>query len=103
MANVRLSKLAYQDLEQIDAYTVTRWGLHQADRYVRELSDRFVQLADNPELGRARDALREGVRSLPADKHIIFYKCLDGDVFVLRILHHRRDPASALDMPGTNA
>jgi toxin ParE1/3/4 len=50
-------------------------------------------LAGAPALGRARPELGAGVRSFPADRHVLFYRPLRGaaGIQIVRVLHGARD------------
>jgi toxin ParE1/3/4 len=52
------------------------------------------QLLDNPEIGRARDEVKTGYRSLNIKKHIIFYKIQKTDIQILGVIHGRMDIAT---------
>lgn len=96
MASVALARAAYADLEDIEAYTLETWGTDQCHEYIRALFQRFEQIAEHPGLGRTREELASGVKSLPHEQHVIFYEALpDGRCVVLRVLHARRDVAAA--------
>jgi toxin ParE1/3/4 len=62
-----------------------------ADRYIDHLRDRVSELIHFPELGRARDEIHPGLRSLLARNHLLFYRLEDQEVQVLRILHGSMD------------
>ncbi|MBT7215104.1 MAG: type II toxin-antitoxin system RelE/ParE family toxin [Verrucomicrobia bacterium] len=91
MAEFSLRPKAIADLEAIWRYTVDTWGDAQAERYVRLINESFRQIADNPSLGRSCDVIREGYRKRSVGRHVIFYRTIDGDVVVVRILHDRMD------------
>ncbi len=86
----RLAAPAEADLEDIYRYTADAWGYDQAHRYLAELQQRFVEVADNPLLGRDRGDLRRGIRSRTAGHHVIYYAILDGIVVILRVMHPRQ-------------
>ncbi len=46
----RLSTEARRDLEAIWIYTLTTWGLEQANRYTDELDAAFNALAKHPQI-----------------------------------------------------
>lgn len=48
-------------------------------------------LAHNPQAGVARDDVREGYRSFPEGRHLIFYREADGTIEVIRLLHDSMD------------
>lgn len=67
-----------------------------ADRLVERLARQFQLLGDNPYVGRTRDDLRSGYRSLVAGQYVIFYRATSSTVFVLRVVHGRRDIESLI-------
>ena len=86
-----LSQAAEEDLAQIFDYTELEFGLGQAIQYLSEMEKEFYQLRDNPALGRERKEIRAGLRSVPYQSHIIFYRILDNQIRLVRILHASRD------------
>ena len=90
---VRLSVLALQDIEDIRSFTIDRWGRNQWFRYFAGLAAVFDQIAVDPGCGRARDLIRDGMRSLPFQRHLIFFQPSpdDGRIAILRIVHERRN------------
>jgi toxin ParE1/3/4 len=59
-----LSKPADKDLEDIFDYTEEEFGLDQAINYLNDLEILFGQLVVNPELGRERNEIKSGLRSM---------------------------------------
>jgi toxin ParE1/3/4 len=93
--NVRLSPAAEADLEEIWGY-IADDSPTAADRLVDEILDKSEALVLNPEMGRARDDLRPGLRSLPVARYVIFYKIAGVDIAVVRVLSGYRDAGSLL-------
>lgn len=60
LADVRFSLRARVDLVEIDRYTLGKWGLAQADRYLNALQECCRRLAGNPLLGRACNEIHLG-------------------------------------------
>lgn len=48
-------------------------------------------MAAQPNMGRGRDELTEGLRSLPVGRYVIFYRHIPGGVEIIRVLHGSRD------------
>jgi toxin ParE1/3/4 len=88
----RLSRLAEADLMNIGTYTLRTWGEDQTIRYIDGLEACCQRLADNPELGRACDHIRPGLRRMEHGRHVVFYRIKAGGVLVSRILHQRMLP-----------
>ncbi len=87
---VRLTPLAETDLEGIWRYTVERWSLEQAERYVGELVAAFERLAGSQGLGRPSRA-GAGYRRYPVGSHVVFYRETPDTLDVIRVLHQRMD------------
>ena len=54
-------------------------------------------LASNPRLGRTREELSSGLRSLVFESYVIFYHPMPNGVAVVRVLHGMRDIESIFD------
>lgn len=91
MAEVRLRPRARADIDAIWDYTITTWGVQQARYYVNGLRDVCTKLADNPELGKCRDELYNGLRVYPSGKHLVFYLVMENGIDVVRILQGSMD------------
>ena len=83
---------AERDLEGIIDYTVQEWGVSQADNYLDGLESRTQLLAENPDLGMARETLSKGLLSFPYESHILYYKKHARGIVILRVLHEHMDP-----------
>ena len=91
MARFVLSPSAQADVDEIWAYTVERWGVEQAELYVRQLGSAVETIAQNPQRGRPCDEIREGYRWYPSGSHVVFYRITTKEVVVVRMLHQRMD------------
>jgi toxin ParE1/3/4 len=87
LAGYSFSRLARLDLIEIADYTVDRWGLGQAERYLDGLDDCFKRLGQAPQMGRACDQIRQGYRRVEQGKHVVIYRVDAHGVFICRILH----------------
>jgi toxin ParE1/3/4 len=93
----RLSHQALQDIEEIRAFTVERWGRAQWVSYFAGLSEAFERIAADPTCGLPRYSMRGGMRSLVYRKHLIFFEAPAAPgqrVSILRIAHERRNLAA---------
>ena len=72
--------------------THDRWGIDQAEEYLRELQHAIDRAAANPRIGHACNEIRPGYRKLAAGSHTLFYRVTADDLIdVVRILHQRMD------------
>jgi toxin ParE1/3/4 len=86
-----LTEPAIQDIEQIADYIASQSGLDQADRFLNKLDAKFVKIAQFPNLGRQRDEILPGLRSLPMDNYLILYMVMGQDVEIFRVVSGYRD------------
>lgn len=97
MPRFQLSQAARSDLDAIADYTLERWGKEQARVYIDALHGRLTELAHQPLLGRKRDELAEDLLCFPFESHVVFYRCVDFGITIVRILHNRQDPFRHID------
>ncbi len=81
---------ALTDLDDIFDY-IADDSLDRAIAFLRNLYQQMETLAANPGIGRRRDALLPGLRSLPYGNYLIFYTPLDDGVDIVRVLNGARD------------
>lgn len=87
---VKLTPRARQDLREIYTHHA-QYDAQTAERTLRELDAAFQLLDRFPLSGRARSALREGLRSFPKSPHVIFYSIAPPDIIIARVLNERMD------------
>ena len=96
MYKVRKSAEAEQDLIEVWIVQSAGVGIQQADKYLDELEAGVAQLEANAKLGKSRDELRPGYRSLTINRHIAYYRVEKSVVSIIRVLHDRMDPDAHL-------
>ncbi len=82
--------LARSDLSEIWDY-IADDNEARADAFVDLIDQKIQALARQPNMGRARDELAEGLRSFPVGRHVIFYRVVPAGIEIVRILHGSRD------------
>jgi toxin ParE1/3/4 len=87
----KLSIDADLDLEEIFDYTETKHNFNQAVTYLTDLENVFKNLVIHPEVGRQRNEIKMGLFSITEQKHVIFYRILENDLRILRVLHGSKD------------
>jgi toxin ParE1/3/4 len=92
MGHVRTAQ-ADSDLDSIWYYVASESGSADvADRLIDSITERFLLLANFPNIGRCRDEdLRPDLRSFPVGEYVVFYRVQDEDVLILRVLRGSRD------------
>lgn len=93
---------ADQDLDEQAAYLAEEASLELALRFYDAAAETFAFLARSPgvgELRESRDPALAGIRVWRIsgfDKHLVFYRPIDGGIEVVRVIHGRRDLDSIL-------
>lgn len=82
---------AITDLEAIWDYNARAAGSPTTEKLVREIAALVEAIEQHPMIGRARDEVRAGLRSMAASPHVVFYR-IDNDVpSIVRVLDGRQD------------
>src|SRR5689334_19878564 len=89
------SSEADNDLVSIWLFGAGEWSPEQADRHLFEIESSIDRLIDNPELGRPRNELVAGMRSIFVDPHVVFYRVAKSNIEIVRVLHQLEDVISA--------
>lgn len=95
--DMRLTRQARGDLEDIRRYTVQTWGQDRWLSYFNGLMAAFERASSDGTCGRPRDDLRPGMRCLGYQQHLVFFQSIahaGGATVILRIVHQRRDLAA---------
>jgi toxin ParE1/3/4 len=87
---LRITKPAKQDLQDI-WLGLESFGVAVADRRLAELQKKFLQLQQFPGLGRSRDDLALGLRSIVVRDLVITYRALEGLLVIVRVIQGQRD------------
>lgn len=89
MAEYRLTPAAERDLEAIWIYTLRRWGVEQANRYIDIRTAAFAELAESPKTAPACDQIRPGYRRRSVERHMIYFRITAYGIAIVRVLHDR--------------
>jgi len=91
MPRIRFTHSAETDLLELWV-TIAEENPTAADETLDVIQATTTLLGTQPEIGRARPELAEGLRSLPTrTPYLIFYLSDDDGLLVVRVLHHARD------------
>jgi toxin ParE1/3/4 len=80
-------------------YTAQQWGSAQGESYSEEIDRALAELGEHPHVGRPRDDVRPGLRSLRVEQHVIYYRVDADSVIVLRVLHRKMDAIHHIEEP----
>lgn len=97
LQSYRLSLRADKDLSEIYDYTLLEFGSNQAVKYVSDFEELFNKLVQNPEIGRARPEIKQGLRSVVKESHVVFYRIMNNHIRIVRVLHVKKDLRSFKD------
>jgi toxin ParE1/3/4 len=73
------------------------WGfiaedsIAEADRWVDRLDERLQLWATQPMIGRAREELAPGIRSMAFGRYVAFFAPIHDGIDLVRVLHSSRD------------
>lgn len=90
MPRVVFARIAEQDLEDIEEFIAHDDPLAASD-LVDLFREKCTLLATQPEMGRARPELGDGIRSFPVSNFLILYRPVTDGIEVARILRGSRD------------
>ena len=90
MAVIVLQPRATADLTEIWEF-IADDSDEKADAFIDLIDQKFQLLARHSGLGRLREELAEGLRSVPVGRYVIFYLAIPGGVQIVRVLHGARD------------
>lgn len=79
------------DLLDIWQYFTRVGSMEVADRLLFDIERSAQRLVQFPMMGRSRDELAAGLRSVLVHPHVMFYRISADAIEIARILHQRRD------------
>lgn len=88
-----ISEQAQQDLTEIWLY-IANDSPDTADKFLDFILGKCQSLCSSPLMGRTRDELLPGIRSLPVNRYIIYYRVTEITVEIIRFLSGYRDTDS---------
>jgi len=92
MKPFNLTVAAKTDLRDIALFTQRRWGKEQRNIYLKQFDESFWRLAENPDIGKPCDEIKNGYRKFPQGSHLIFYQQIGSQqIKIIRILHKSID------------
>lgn len=89
--NLRLSKRATIDIEDILLYSLQTWGEQQMYSYQTALREGLDTIQTNPFVGHQHRDLSDKHRVFRVKQHLVIYKIIGQTIFIVRILHRRMD------------
>ena len=90
MKRLGFAPVARDDLDAIALY-IAEDNPERALSFVAELEAKAIQAAERPRGFPARDELAPGLRSIVHGRYLLFFRELDDEVRIERVLHGARD------------
>lgn len=87
---IRHTERARRDLRDIWHY-IERSDASAADRQLRRIASKILQISQVPGMGRLRPELSESLRSFTEGRYIIFYELEESVLRIVRVMHTARD------------
>jgi len=103
MRHVKIRPLAWQDISETAEYLESQSGLELAERFLNAIIADLELLSKMPQMGalcgfqssEARDIRRWPVTNF--ERWLLFYKPLDSEIEIARVLHGAQDINAILD------
>jgi len=92
----RISEEARRDLLGIWSY-VAEDSETAADALLSKLYDHLELLGKSVFMGRRREDLRSGYRSIAVEQYIVIYRVAGEDVEIAHVIHGKRDLRTAIE------
>jgi toxin ParE1/3/4 len=90
MARVTRRPAAEADILENWAY-IAEDSIAEADRWVDRLDEKLTLWATQPMMGRGRDELSPGLRSMAFGRYVVFFEPMPDGIDIVRVLHGSRD------------
>ena len=91
-----LTTPARRDLRSIRRYSIETWGREQTETYISLLLSTAESLCEFPERGWLVSGESTNVHRVMIGRHVIYYRILESEIEIIRILHERMDGSSLL-------
>ncbi|GAP96974.1 type II toxin-antitoxin system RelE/ParE family toxin [Leptolyngbya sp. NIES-2104] len=95
----RITSRALQDIEAIADYRAANSSLDNAEKFLNGIDSILMRTAQFPQIGRKRDELYPGSRSLAYEQYLIFYRLVDENIEILRIVSGYQDLPALFEEP----
>jgi toxin ParE1/3/4 len=92
MSNCILSPTATRDLNNISSYFAQQ-NIEAGERVLALFTEKCTRLIGFPNMGKSYQFLRSGIRGIPLEGYIIFYRVVETDIIILRVVSGRQNLA----------
>jgi toxin ParE1/3/4 len=98
MSRYAINVLASRDLSEVADY-FAETNVEVGERFFREFNSKCQQLVSFPRSGKSYGVIRPELRGLSLEGYIIFYRILDDEIEILRVVSGRRNLPSLFSDP----
>jgi toxin ParE1/3/4 len=89
---------ATQDLSEISEY-LAEISLERSDRFLQDFDRKCRQIVNFPLSGKSYTEIRPDLRGMVFQGYLIFYRVLESEIEIMRVIAGRRDLTSLFDRP----
>ncbi len=89
--SIKIAKDAYDDLTDIQQYTLETFGEHQLLKYESLLNEALILLRSSPNIGHNRPDIPNEYLAWSIGEHLFIYRIEDSIIYLVRVLHSRMD------------
>lgn len=93
----RITPRGSQDIEEIADYLAIQNSLASAETFLSGVNSALQRIAQFPQIGRKRDELYPDLRSLPYKQYLIFYRLLEDEIEIFRVVSGYQDLAALFE------
>ena len=90
MSHLLIRPEAKVDLDDIWFY-IAQDSPNNADRFLNQIQETSLSLANFPHMGTIRNELKANLRSHPIGNYLIFYFPLENGIDIVRVIHQSRN------------
>jgi toxin ParE1/3/4 len=94
MSQCVLSPKALRDLNDISSYYFAQQNIEAGERVLALFTEKCTKLIGFSKMGKSYEFLRSGVRGIPLEGYIIFYRVIEADIIILRVVSGRQNLAN---------
>ena len=91
MNRLALTRRAARDLEEIQRYSIEKWGERVAEEYLTSIEEALQRLLDNPKLLRSNPAISDHFSFYRVREHFLICTKRKQNIYVLAIRHGSMD------------
>jgi len=90
MTRYVINIIASRDLMEISDYFYSR-NIEAGERFLRKFNRKCEQLVAFPNLGRSYASIQPGLRGVPLENYVIFYRLIEYGIEIMRVVSGKRD------------